>query len=143
MAVYGDRFGFLYAPEDFDEEGLVTVEAFKRVAQDRIVDKVQVYLNFLFDCDYLLWVWHRPAPGYAIFLRDEVPAIQWDKSRFSFTRTPETWNESCAVRYLVTDKKSGREIRLSIGEFQVHNHRSSYKFRANLANLRRLFDAVG
>lgn len=143
MPVYKQFFGHLYATDDLDTQGMVTVKAFKRVAQERIADKMKIYLDHLFDCDFLLWAWLAPQPGYAIFRRSDLPIVTWDERRFSFSQTPTTWNESCSIRYRFTDRRTGLERSLPIGEFQIHNHRSNFKFRAHLGNLRLLFDAIG
>ena len=49
----------------------------------------------------------------------------WDKSLFTFTRTEETWNESCTVKY------NGN----SIAEFQIHRGRNAAKFRFRMKAL--------
>ncbi len=135
MKVYREYFGHLYHSADFDDRGLVRTESFKHVAQARIVDKLKIYLNHLFECDYLLWVWLTPSPGHAIFTRDALSHYMWQQERFTFSRTPEEWNESCTIRYDVDDPSGGPSRPLTIGEYQVHNHRSNFKFRANLKNL--------
>lgn len=139
MEVYSHYFGELYDPVDLDDLGMVPPDSFKRVAQDRIADKMPVYLGHLFDCDFLLWTWLQPSAGHAVFRRSDVPEVDWDPDRFSFSRTPDTWNESCSVRYRALDPDRGQVRDIPIGEFQVHNHRSNYKFRVNLPNLDKLF----
>ncbi len=49
----------------------------------------------------------------------------WDSSLFSFTKTLDTWNESCTIKY------NG----ISIAEFQIHNNRNVAKFRFKMKAL--------
>lgn len=139
MVVYKSFFGHLYEPSDFDSSGLVRTEAFKRVAQERIVEKMRIYLHHLFDCDYLLWTWLTPKPGFSIFRKSQVEGLDFDRSKFSFSQSPASWNESCSVRYSVTNPLTGVRKSIPLAEFQIHNHRSNFKFRVILGNLERLF----
>ena len=142
MAVYKQYFGHFYSQADLDHSGQVTEQAFKRVAQERVIDKLEIYLKHLFDCDYLLWTWLTPRPGFAIFERGKLPKIAWDPASFSFTQTPGTWNESCTVKYRVPGA-GGRSARpVPIAEYQIHNHRSNFKFRVNLRNLQLVFETT-
>ena len=60
--------------------------------------------------------------------------MKWDPSLFSFTKPSiELWNESNTIKYNNT----------SLGEFQVHKNRSSYKFRFNLENLEEIINSQG
>ena len=61
-----------------------------------------------------------------VISRADIKDFKWEKETFRFTRpTVEQWNESNTVKY------DGH----TVGEFQVHSHRSSFKFRFHLANL--------
>lgn len=141
MQTYALHFAHLYDPEEL-VDGVVPPSVFKRTAQTRIADKMSTYFEHLFDCDILLWSWLQPTPGHLIFRREDVPAMAWDPDRFGFTKTPDVWGESCTVKYRFEDRDSGEEETLSIGEFQVHEHRANYKFRFNLPNLHRVMQAA-
>jgi hypothetical protein len=133
---YWKAFGDLYRQGDRDERRGVSVPAFKRISIARIDIKMERYLDSLFDCDYLIWLWQKPVPGFRIFQPSNLPKLEWRIERFSFSQTVESWNESCSVRYQPTDTSR----RLSLGEFQVHRNRAGYKFRLNLNNLAKLID---
>ena len=95
---------------------------FKRLVIEKSHLMMPIYLDHLFDCDYLLWIYLGKVPGYRILRKIDIPKMQWLKNGFSFTKTLLTWNESCTVKY------RGK----SVGEFQAHQHRHNYKFRFNL-----------
>ena len=59
------------------------------------------------------------------FHKSILEGFVWDSSLFSFTKTLDTWNESCTVKY------NG----ISIAEFQIHKKRNSAKFRFRMKAL--------
>jgi len=124
----------------FDERelvaGVVPRSVMKARVQERIDEFIPIYVKNLFDCDHTLWLWAEPAPGYRIFERASLDDVHWELDRFTFTVSPEEWNESCTVKYLPRGESKPR----SIGEFQIHNNRDNYKFRFIMKNL---IDLVG
>jgi hypothetical protein len=90
------------------------------------------YIEKLFDCDELLWIYGE-NPSLSSFNFKTISSINIqskidifkENSNFSFTRDLTTWNESNSMKYNGT----------SIGEFQVHSLRKSLKFRFNFYNL--------
>jgi len=115
-------FGHLY-------QGSIDYYKFKSLCLNKSHQMMPIYLSHLFDCDYLLWLYCGKTCGYRILRKKDIPSFTWSKNRFSFSRGINTWNESSTVYY----------DRISIGEYQVHNHRHCYKFRFNLKNLCNLF----
>lgn len=115
--------------KDFLPSGLskLTNEVFKDMVYEHIADIMPIYVEHLFDSDWLLWIYQEKTKyAFRAISRSDIKDIKWEKERFSFTKsTIEQWNESNTVKY------DG----LKIGEFQVHNHRSCFKFRFHLANL--------
>jgi hypothetical protein len=93
------------------------------------------YIDKLFDCDELLWIYgensalssfnYKVVSSYQI---EENLEFFRNKEKYSFTRTLMEWNESNTMKY--ND--------ISIGEFQVHSSRNSLKFRFNYYNLMEL-----
>ena len=81
----------------------------------------------MFDSNWLLWIYkEKEKYDFKAISQNDIKAFQWQKEKFTFTKTDiSLWNESNTVKY------DG----LTIGEFQVHNHRSCFKFRFHLANL--------
>ena len=82
------------------------------------------YLKYLFDCDYLLWIYiEKKEYMYKILSYDAT--YKFKKDKFTFTKNLENWNESNTVKY----------YGITIGEFQVHNNRNCLKFRFDMKNL--------
>ena len=117
-------FGHLY-------EGQINPLKFKQLVLEKIDQMIPIYLKHTFDCDFMLYLYTGKKSGHFIFRKSEIPSLIWDIERFSFTKNIVTWNESCTVKY------DG----ISIGEFQVHKHRSPYKFRFEIRNLHGLIEA--
>lgn len=116
--------------KDFIEGEEVTAESFKKMVFDHIAEIMPIYVAHLLDSDYLLWVYKRGDDYLSkIFESDFARNIVWKPELFSFTKpTLDLWNESNTVKY------DG----VSIGEFQVHNNRSCFKFRFNMENFEKL-----
>ena len=106
--------------------------AFKRLVLEDVHKMIPIYLNYLLNSDYLLWIYiERDMLNYKILNLEEINKINWKREDFTFTKdTLETWNESTTVKY--------RGI--SLGEFQVHRSRNSYKFRFNMKNLLKVLE---
>lgn len=116
------HFGQLY-----DEEIEQMDDAkFKWLVINKIDKMIPIYIEHLFDSDYLLWIRINGNDlRYTIHKKVNVDAFFWDINEFSFTRNLDNWNESNTVKY--------RNI--TLGEFQVHNNRNCYKYRFNMKNL--------
>jgi hypothetical protein len=90
------------------------------------------YVEKLFDCDELLWIYgENPALtsfDFKIVSSNQIEnqlSIFNNKEMYAFTRSLQEWNESNTMKY----------NNVSIGEFQVHSMRGSLKFRFNYFNL--------
>lgn len=105
----------------------VTNEEFKKMVYKHIADIMPIYVEHLFDSDWLLWIYlDKSDYTFRAISQVDIKEYKWDITKFSFTKPSiEQWNESNTVKY------DG----LTIGEFQVHSHRSCFKFRFHLANL--------
>lgn len=105
----------------------VTKSNFKEMVYEHICELIPIYVNHLFDSDWLLWVYEvKDGYEHKEISKDKIMDYMWEKEKFTFTRqTIEKWNESNTVKY------GG----ISIGEFQVHNNRNCFKFRFNMKNL--------
>lgn len=124
----GAKTCYLYFKEFFPS-GLseVTNEDFKKMVFKHISEIMPIYVEHLFDSDWLLWVYlNKNSYHFKAISQSNIKEFKWNKDKFSFTKpTIESWNESNTVKY------EG----VTIGEFQIHTHRSCFKFRFDLANL--------
>ena len=113
-----------YFPEGTEE---VSRDAFKLMVLNKIEKIMPIYVQHLFDSDWLLWL-YETADGFdhKEISRKDVVDYKWSRDKFSFTKnTLEEWNESNTVKY------DG----ITIGEFQVHKNRNCFKFRFHMMNL--------
>lgn len=113
----------------FFEPGVkeVTRESFKKMVLENIENIMPIYVEHLFDSDWLLWIYDtKDGYKYETISKNDIKVFRWKKGNFTFTKPDiDVWNESNTVKY------NG----ISIGEFQVHANRNCYKFRFNMKNL--------
>lgn len=124
----GSKTCLLYFGQFFEENiDVVTSEKFKIMVLSNIEKIIPIYVEYLFDSDWLLWIYEeRETYKYKIISKKEIKDFIWDKKDFSFTKSIlSEWNESNTVKYC------GK----SLGEFQVHQNRNCFKFRFNMKNL--------
>ena len=112
------------------DETIITESNFKKMVLENVANMLPIYLEHLLDSDYMLWIYKKKdAYNYKIFDADFAKSMEWDPNKFSFTKPSILeWNESNTLKY------DG----VTIGEFQVHKARSSFKFRFNMANLEKV-----
>ncbi len=110
---------------------------FKEISINYIDKMINEYWKNIFDCDYLILFYNivfrdgsfHDRPLYKVFNKyDKFP--NWNKNKFSFTQTVETWKESCTLKY----------DNISIGNFQAHNNRDCFKFRFNMKGIMELIN---
>lgn len=113
--------------KDFVDESYIDRENFKKMVFNHIEKLIPIYVKHLFDSDYLLRLYNKKDKFYyQIIEKDYGISVSWSKSDFDFSKKSVVeWNESNTLYY------KG----VSIGEFQVHNHRNCFKFRFNFNNL--------
>ena len=115
--------------KDFFPNGTeeITREDFKLMVLKNIEKIMPIYVEHLFDSDWLLWIYQEKETfKYKSISKNDIKEYVWQKEKFSFTKnTMDEWNESNTVKY------DG----VSIGEFQVHTNRNCFKFRFNMKNL--------
>ena len=102
----------------------------KKFILDNVASLLYHYYNHTFDCDIF---YYNEYKDKCLYIRPKTK-INWDKYRYEFTRYLEKWNESTTLHIVGKDKKP-----VTIGEFQIHNHRDGIKFRWNFENLLRIF----
>ncbi len=119
--------------KDLISEDHIDKNIFKGMVYEQVGKMIPIYMEHLFDSDYLLRVFLSkgkiPIFKYEIFEKKYGNDFKWETDSFDFSKPNiEDWNESNTLYY----KK------ISIGEFQVHNNRNCYKFRFNFENLIKL-----
>lgn len=121
-----------YLPEGTTEENLKT--NFKQMVFDHIDEIIPFYVDYLFDSDWLLWIYEEPN-GFEhkeisrTSIMEYISDYSWKKENFTLTKkSVKEWKESCTVKY--ND--------ITIGEFQVHNNRNCFKFRFNMKKFLKL-----
>ncbi|MDD4733397.1 MAG: hypothetical protein PHU05_00880 [Bacilli bacterium] len=117
---------FAYLITDLDS---FNKDRFKELVFESIDELMNQYLKFLFDCDYLLWIYKNKEKYRYKILSSDLTFV-FKKEYFTFTRDLNGWNESNTVKYF------GK----TIGEFQVHKKRNSLKFRFDMNNLIELLE---
>lgn len=115
--------------EDIAGEHLYTQEQIKKTVYKNINEMLPVFVNYLLNSDYTVWVYPK-ASSFDFIVIDNNTAvdIEYDSDNFSFTKLLENWTESITLKY------KG----LSIAEVQTHKNRT-FKFRFNFPNLIKLF----
>ncbi len=127
IETFKNHFGYL-----IDNLDSFDANDFKRIAIFDTAELMTKYLDFLFDCDYLLWI-YKNKDKYEFRVLSEHNDFSFKQSKFTFTQTLDKWKESNTVKY--------NEI--TIGEFQVHKNRNSLKFRFDMPNLIKLLEENG
>lgn len=85
------------------------------------------YIKHLLKADHLIYVCFNQG---RVFWIKKQSISQIDKSRFTFTKALDSWNESCSM------KLDGK----TIAEFQVHGSRDIVKCRFSMLNLLKIID---
>lgn len=120
--------GFDRLNENFQEiygKKITTQEDIKHLIINSIGAVLPIFIDYLMDADHIVWV-HQEETGieYTLFDGNGTIDIDFDPSRFTFTRMFEEWVESTTLKY------NGS----SIAEIQVHRNRT-FKFRFHLRKI--------
>lgn len=107
-------------------------EAFKKLVFEHIDILMNNYLKYLFDCNYLLWIYKEKSIYKYQILSSNID-YTFEKEKFTFSRQLKDWTESLTVKY------NG----VTIGEFQVHKNRNSLKFRFDMKNIIKILEENG
>ena len=121
FSVLNDYFGEILGHKINNQEDI------KELIENNIDDALPIFVDNLFDADYILWVfWDRKNEcfKYHLLKGNELVNITYDKDKFSFSRYGDEWVESTRLRY------EGK----SIAEIQIHKNRT-FKFRFVMRNI--------
>ena len=117
-----------YYFKDIYQKKIESQEDIKHLITEKIDEVLPIFIEKLFDADYILWMFQDKKIdykfSYELFKGDSIVNIDYDLKNFSFTKDFEEWNESTTLKYKD----------LSIAEIQVHKNRS-FKFRFIMKNL--------
>ena len=121
--------------KDLTTEDHIDKKIFKEMVFNNVDKMIPIYLDHLFDSDYLLRIYETRSSingqpyDYEIRNKNTGKNFQWKKAKFSFSKTSiDEWNVSNMVYYDGT----------VLGEFEVHNSRNCFKFRFNFENLMKI-----
>ena len=96
-----------------------TKDDIKKLMYDDIDKCLPIFFEHLFDADYILWIYiEEDSFKYHLIKGDSGVDMDFERAKFTFTRSIDEWIESNTLKYL---KKS-------IAEIQVHKERT-FKFR--------------
>jgi hypothetical protein len=111
----------------FDIEQTFTLEQIKDYIQINISNLLKIYFEHTFDCSV---IYYNEKSKLTWFI-DKIQDITWKNFAFEFShiQNNKKWNESTTIKI----------NNISIGEFQVHNHRDCIKFRWCFENLVNMF----
>lgn len=105
-----------------DTSNLEEIKSYIEVNAQLMLEK---YFDTTFDCPILYYNQHKDIVQFIRL----VSKVEWSSQVIQFTKTGAAWNESSSI-------KIGK---VTIGEFQVHNHRDCIKFRWSFEKLIELF----
>ena len=111
----------------FDIDQTLTLEQIKEYIQANIQNLLKVYFENTFDCSV---VYYNEKSSLLWFI-NKIQDVAWENYAFEFSHVQNNkkWNESTTIKI----------NNVSIGEFQVHNHRNCIKFRWCFENLVNMF----
>jgi len=109
--------------QHFGLENSITINEIKQYIQENIRNMLQKYFEYTYDCPIIYYNQHK---NLILFVK-KINDIHWNdfEIEFSHIKKDKEWNESTTIS--IQD--------VSIGEFQVHNHRDNIKFRWCFENL--------
>ena len=109
--------------QHFGLDNSITINEIKTYIQENIRNMLQKYFEYTYDCPIIYYNQHK---NLILFVK-KINDIHWNdfEIEFSHIKKDKEWNESTTIS--IQD--------VSIGEFQVHNHRDNIKFRWCFENL--------
>lgn len=110
---------------------------FKKYSIDNICCMLDEYWVHLFECDHYIHFYRILNKNGIITNNCKYIVLNglplrpvWDREKITFTKSVDTWNVSCTVKY------DG----IGIGEFEVHQSRNCLKFRFNIRGILKLLN---
>lgn len=103
-----------------------SLEEIKSYIEGNVSSMLEKYFNTTFDCPI---VYYNQKKDILQLIR-LINKVDWSSQSINFTKTGVAWNESSSIKI----------EKVSIGEFQLHNHRDCIKFRWCFEKLIKLFN---
>ena len=89
-----------YFFEEIVGKHLYTQEQIRQVVYNNISDMLPVFVNYLLNSDYTIWIYPNGWKfEYIIIDNNTAVDIEYKKSNFSFTKILENWTESITLKY--------------------------------------------
>lgn len=101
---------------------------FKKKIQENISQIMVDQTRKLFSEDKMLYIRKMKKAQEIYWIDTNEEDLPNFEAEFTFSRSPEDWNESVSIRYEGTP----------IAEMQIHSKRSPFKFRINMPNLMKI-----
>jgi len=119
--------------EHFNLPADSTNKDIKIFIQNNLPQLLKEYSDYTFDCPTLYYNKKKDILKYIIKKNN----IDWEKHSmiFGHIEKQKEWNESTTI-YL---SRNDNEKNITLGEFQIHNHRDCIKFRWKFENVIELF----
>ena len=113
--------------EHFNNDQILTLEQIKDHIQANLSALLKKYFENTFDCPVVYY----NEKSKLIWFLNKIQDVDWENCVFEFSHVQNNkkWNESTTIKI----------NNISIGEFQVHNHRDCIKFRWCFENLVSMF----
>jgi hypothetical protein len=104
---------------------------------------IKLYYKHLYCCDYLIYIKDSDKLTINIYPTSRLDINSITNKKILFTKNNDNWNESNTLKIQIKDipenlelnKKNISKYFVTLGEFQIHNHRNCVKFRFNYPNL--------
>lgn len=112
----------------FDIDSSFDLDQIKLYIEDNIHILLTVYVSNTFECPV---VYYNKYKNLLLFIQLKYK-INWTNNNITFSHNLKykKWNESSSIKV----------DNITIGEFQVHNHRDCIKFRWSFENLLNMFE---
>jgi hypothetical protein len=113
----------------FGLDNSLTTNDIKKYIQTNVLTMLDKYFEYTFDCPI---IYYNQQQNICLLIKKREE-INWTKYPLAFSHIlkGKEWNESSSISI------NG----ITLGEFQVHNHRDNIKFRWNLLNLIKMFES--
>ena len=109
----------------------------KKFILENCKELIKLYVDAYYTSDVILHIQKKKnVYNFSTYNKLKQNEKLFDNCNFEFTRNIDNWNESNTVKIIY------KNIKYSIGEFQIHGNRDNVKFRFNRTNFHKLIDLL-